>query len=255
MGRTCHVASDGAGERGVDEDLMQAPFLSSGLSEGGIGKRKPSSPSFLPMVARRTGFAAPHHDAAASRRTPTTEPTTVERSLDEWAELEAIRVMAKKKDKEAAARVGARRAPGMMAAARALRYLADVGDDTALAKSIPLSVRYEIAAEQAEKADEAAVIRIRKWLATAPYELTRCSSALAAIAAAAPVALLQTQQLGCPADPALEKKTLASLQQSAVRRCRRDALLREQLRSSARDSALPSSFAAAGTKRDRRNRP
>lgn len=158
---------------------------------------------------------------ATARRTPTTVATTSPRSLEEWAVAEAKRIMTARQTEQAvAAKAAARRAPGLMAAARALRRLSDVDE---LTKAIPLNVRNEVAGEDPTLADDEAVTKVHQWLNRSPFELTRCKLALAAIAAAAPIARIETQKPDS-GDAALEAKVLMILEQSAVRRQQRNAL-------------------------------
>jgi hypothetical protein len=141
------------------------------------------------------------------------------KSLVDWAVAEALRLVTTRKgaEKEAAAIAAARRAPGLQAAACALKRLSLVTGDALLQAAIPQSVRDEVAAEK-PSVDEKVVSRVDKWLRAAPYELTRAKSATAAIAAACPVALLQTQQIDAPRNEELEAACRTALDKHSSRR-------------------------------------
>ena len=148
-------------------------------------------------------------------------------SLSEWAVAEALRLAQKKPlDKAAAATAAARRAPGIKAAANVLKRLSLVDDDF-LRKAIPPAIRAEVAHAE-PSTDDAMTERVHRWLKSAPYELSRCNTAVAGLAAAAPVAVVKTQMIEEPVDEALEKAALAAIEQH-IRRTRvraREARLR-----------------------------
>merc|ERR550514_2666313 len=97
----------------------------------------------------------------------------------------------------------------------ALKRLSLVEGDDFLKKALPANVRASVDAEQPHT-DDKVVARIHSWLSGAgQHELTRCSTAHAAIAAAAPVALLSTQ-LTDARDAALEKVASRRLHKQRV---------------------------------------
>ena len=167
-----------------------------------------------------------------SRRTP----------LEEWAVAEAVRLVESKYsiDMGVAAQAAARRAPGLLAAALALRQLTLIEGDAFLAKAIPPHVREAVAGVEGST-DNNTVDRVHKWLRSAPYELSKCACAIAAIAAAAPVALVQTQSKDAPRDTKLEEACLDALKTLNVR----------HRRTRKAEAALPRSFTAGRRKRSR----
>ena len=130
-------------------------------------------------------------------------------TVREWAVEEAIRVVTKspRTSNADAARAAARRAAGLKAAAEAIGQLCRA-DDTAhlIPESIRLYLQSRISNEADGITDQNHIIRkrIRNWLLANPCELTRCKTPLAAIAAAAPVAIIDAQLL-TPIDGELER--------------------------------------------------
>lgn len=96
----------------------------------------------------------------------------------------------KKKDSDVIT-ASCRRAPGIKAAAEALKALVAKADQAAL--HIPETLRAELAVRVIEASDPALVERMRLWLLQAPHELTRCKGCATMLAVAAPIALLSVQ--------------------------------------------------------------
>ena len=170
-------------------------------------------------------------------------------SLEDVAIGEATRILGVKRltVKEAAA-TAARRAPGLVVAARALRRLL-LTEDAAVAKAIPASIREQVMTVEPLALDDPAVHRVRKWLIAAPYEMTRCRTPGAAMAAAAPVAMLSCQLPDTPRDHALEERVVRAMQQQAVRKKDRGARRLGSERAEA--EAPPHTIATAAAHRKR----
>jgi len=148
-------------------------------------------------------------------------------TLTDFAVEEAIRISASKKAPELLARAAARRAPGLKLAAEALHRLLLTGDPT-LIKAIPECVSAQVRGRgnifpsaPTEQGAEACA-RIERWLRAAPYVLSSCRSVGAALAAAAPVAMIETQNTSATPCAELEVACLAALSSKAqeVRRHR-----------------------------------
>ena len=144
-----------------------------------------------------------------------TEDWPTLKSVDDWAIGEAMRLR-HRMSVDKAAQVAARRAPGLLLAAQALHRLTLLNSND---KTIPTFVRLEVQRSCVPlEPNDATVTKLLKWLAAAPYELTRCSTAASAIAAAAPVALVKTQDPNLPRDEALERKISSAMHQRVVRK-------------------------------------
>jgi hypothetical protein len=116
-------------------------------------------------------------------------------TLAEWGAAEAKRLLDRKQrgmTPALCAQAGARRAPGIMAGAQALRTLLHSGDAD-VKQGIPANVRAEVVANAALATDAECVSRVAEWLRSCPYELSRCNTVLAALAAVAPVAVRDVQ--------------------------------------------------------------
>ena len=118
-------------------------------------------------------------------------------TLREYASSEAARLIEKTRSTDAricqdAVQAAARRAPGIKAAAEALHQLTIAGSDD-IKRSIPVDVKAFVVANAEASSNTNLVERIGTWLKASPWELTRCSSAAAALAAVAPVADVRTQ--------------------------------------------------------------
>lgn len=117
-------------------------------------------------------------------------------------------------------------------------------------------MRAAVAGEDSTHADDKVVARIRSWLSgCGQFELTRCSTAEAAIAAAAPIALLQTQ-LTDDRDTALEQTCMDALERVSSRRLHKQRIHRTGHADAVRvvappRRALPMRFVGGGRKRAR----
>ncbi len=143
-------------------------------------------------------------------------------STTDWAKIEALRLRAKARawqmSDEEIARTAARRAPGLKLAAESLHAITKRGN-TAVSAMVPDDVKELVQSSAAASTDEQLIARMSKWLSASPHELKRCHKAAAALAAAAPVALVSTQHTSAPRDQDLEeacKQALAAAPREAA---------------------------------------
>lgn len=157
-----------------------------------------------------------------------TMPEDEQHTLTDWAVKEALRMFGAGHGKTAAAIAvtAARRAPGLAAAAEALRTLSYRGGPTS--KAISASLASYIHRHAPISTDDKTIDRVKKWLIEHPYELVRCRCPLAALAAAAPIAMISTQMTSTPRNVELEQAVKAAL------------ALREKARAKARDNKVSS---------------
>ena len=142
-----------------------------------------------------------------------TTPSTVE----EWAALEAKRLVESKKVTHPVAITrAARLAPGLLAAAEGIHSILSEHSEAPAALAIPEDVAQ--AARKARRCeDKVLVSRLCEWLAHSPHELRKANSVHAAFAVAAQVALLVVQTRIDPSLEATCREALAKTTRNTVR--------------------------------------